>query len=911
MSARLSLMIILFLCPAVVASGQSGQDAALVGTVRDTSGAALPAARLTISSSQLIGGVQTRIADAQGTYRFPILAPGEYEITASRDGFATVSRAGVTVGPGLTFTVDFTLPVAGIAQTVRVDAPSPGVDVHTSSSPVIIERASIENLPLPRVPASGVGTVADLVNLAPGVVQSVALGGTFLSNQLALDGTRGNDVSVGQPTLYPDSNWIDEAQVVSAGADARYGGYNGALVNAITRSGGDRFSGLAGYWTTQPSWTSNNRGSLTPQLQDSFRPVQIDSRWDADGQVGGPIVKQRLWFFAGGESYRDAFWPTSFAAGTVTDADPKIDGTDRKGIGKLTAAVSHRVRIEGYVEHGTEHVNGSNASPLVTSDALQVSTQSETAWNARLLWTASANTVVELRQSGHDFSYSVAPSGGRQAGPPGHVDGVTGIWSVNVPWVQDFHDRPLAVTAELTQHGRAIAGTHEIHAGLEYEHASNKRFAGFVGNEFFYDLAGQPSEVELWSGSTYRPTQRQIVAYVQDSWSATDRLTINGGLRLGSYRGSVPGHDDAFVSHSVSPRVGIAFDLTGEHRTVVRAHYGRYEDQLVAGFYDFFDPLSQTPDIMAAVVAPGQFVEEFRYPTGAQASIDPNVRFPFVEEYLVALEHQLPWDMSGKAQYISRDFKNAIGFTDPARIWIPTRGLDPGPDGVRGTADDGGQMTVYFDQNPALTSPLLTNPAAAYRHYHGVQFIATKRYSHNVQFQASYTWSRTVGNYNNAAYTNAAGGNLALGGVFSNPNGLINAEGPTPQDFTNDVKLLGTYRMPRWGGVNVSGVYKYQSGRYWARSAAGRGFGAATEIGQIFVEPRATRQLGAVNTLDLRIEKTWNPATAWRIGGFADAFNLWNQGVALRVYPVSGPSLGVPIQWLDPRTVRAGIRLIF
>jgi hypothetical protein len=321
--------------------------------------------------------------------------------------------------------------------------------------------------------------------------------------------------------------------------------------------------------------------------------------------------------------------------------------------------------------------------------------------------------------------------------------------------------------------------------------------------------------------------------------------------------------------------------------------------------------LSQTPDIMAAVVGPNDFVEEFRYPTGAQASIDPHTRFPFVEEYLAGVEHQLPWAMSATVQFISRDFENAIGFTDPARVWVPAQGTDPGPDGKRGTPDDGGRMTVYFDQNPALTSPLLTNPASAYRRYRGAQAIVTKRYSQNVQFQASYTWSRTVGNYNNKAYTNAAGGDLGLGGAFSNPNGLINTDGRTPQDFTHDVKLLGTYRIPRWGGINVSGFYKYQSGRPWARSAAGRGFGAATEINQIFVEPRGARQLDAVNTVDLRVEKTWKAAQVGTVGAFVDAFNLWNQGVALRVQNVSSPTLGLPTQWLDPRTVRAGVRLTF
>ncbi len=146
-------------------------------------------------------------------------------------------------------------------------------------------------------------------------------------------------------------------------------------------------------------------------------------------------------------------------------------------------------------------------------------------------------------------------------------------------------------------------------------------------------------------------------------------------------------------------------------------------------------------------------------------------------------------------------------------------------------------------------------------------------------------------------------------GVFVNPNRLINTDGRTPQDFTHDVKLLGTYRVARWG-VNVSGIYRYQSGRPWARSAAG--FGPQTEFNGIFVEPRGTRQLPAVNGLDLRVEKTWKPTPkVATVGAFVDAFNVRNQGVALRVNTVSGPNLGVPNSWLEPRSLRAGVRWMF
>jgi hypothetical protein len=186
--------------------------------------------------------------------------------------------------------------------------------------------------------------------------------------------------------------------------------------------------------------------------------------------------------------------------------------------------------------------------------------------------------------------------------------------------------------------------------------------------------------------------------------------------------------------------------------------------------------------------------------------------------------------------------------------------------------------------------------------------VARKRQSSGVEFQASYSWSRTTGNYNNAAAANAANNDLGINGVFVNPNRLINADGRTPQDFTHELKVFGTWRLARWSGANVSGVYRYQSGRTWARSAGG--FGAASGVSAIFMEPRATRQMSGVNALDVRVQKDVK-FHATTTGLFVDVFNVWNQGVALRTANASGTNFGVPTVWSDPRTVRAGVRVVF
>ena len=905
---RRRVYLLFVLCANVIpvaAFAQRGQDAGLVGTIRDGTGAVLTEVTVTVSSAQLIGQPRTAATDGEGKYRFPFLPPGIYDIIAEHAGFKSGRRASVSLVPSLTFTVDFQLDIASVEETVRVEAPPPpAIDVHTSSSSVLIDRQLLENLPLSR-------TVSDLVNLVPGVVRDVGFGGTAFANPLLLDGTSGNEPGFGTPTVHPNLNWIDELQVASLGADARFGEYTGAQANAITRSGSNRFNALGEYWMTGSNWTGNNRGSLSPELQEDFRPIEILERWDATAQVGGPIVKNRLWLFSGVEAYRDAVRPSDFEGIPRTPEEPKAVVKERKFIGKLTAAVSQDVRAEGYFAHTTSDGSGGNAGPLVEPDALSTDSQTEPMWNARLLWTMGSRGFLEVRHGGHDTHYRYGPPENRRRGPPGHYDDFTGVSSVSYGSLGNHVWRPITTGAHFTYFAQGPrADSHEFRTGFEYEHAYLLAQDGYVGGMFFNDYAGQPDTVTLWDGSTFRAKQDRWTWYGQDGWNATDRLTLNLGVRVGFYRGGVPPDPHAFKAHSIAPRAGVAWDVTGDHRTVARFHYGRYHDEMVTSFYDFLDPLSQTPFITAAVLGPNEFSELERTTTDAAPTIGGDITFPFVEEYLAAVERQLPASITVKAQYIHRDFKEILAFIDTGSVWKPFELPDPGPDGVLETPDDGGTFTAYENIDPARADLVLTNPNDAFRKYRAVQLIGNKRYSRNVDFQASYTWSRTVGSFDNQFATNAVNNDTGTNGMFVNPNRAINATGRTRQDFTHEVKVLGTYRMPKWGAVNVSGVYRYQSGRPWSRRV--RVPGLLTQFNFIDVETHGTRHQNAINQIDLRLEKTWRPnLKIGQLGLYLDIFNMTNQGVELNITRVSGPNFGVPLVWTEPRTIRAGVRLMY
>jgi hypothetical protein len=531
--------------------------------------------------------------------------------------------------------------------------------------------------------------------------------------------------------------------------------------------------------------------------------------------------------------------------------------------------------------------------------------------NASLTWPVGDRTLLEARYGHFVRRLSNAPTPpNSRTGPPGHFDTFTRVSSVNVLNFNDTQTRSHSVAATLTRHLDGMAGTsHAFKAGIEHEWARETSTGGFPGGAQYNDNNGRPDLLILWDGSTYRGSQWRTAVFLQDQWRITGPLTVEPGVRMALYEGAVPVDGLAgYENSSISPRLGVAWDVGANHRTVVRAHYGRYHDPLVTSYYDFLDPLSLTPQIVMQVDASGQFGEITRFQASPRYRIDPSTQHSFADEYLLGVEREFPVNLVIRAQYIRRNFKESIGFIDVGTTWTPIGVTDPGPDNVPGTSDDGGAVTVYNDYTPVDADLVLTNPAGAYRHYDALQVMATRRHARGLDLQASYTWARTRGNFNNEFSSNAANNDLSVNGDFVNPNRALFSEGRTTRDTPHDVRVLGTYSLPYWGGVRLSVIYRYTSGRPWAR---GVNFGPLTQINLVRVEPIGSREFPATNSADVRVEKTLRAGTAATVGLFVTVFNVTNQGIPFNVTAASGSNFGLPVGWTDPRRVRAGIRVMF
>jgi hypothetical protein len=485
---------------------------------------------------------------------------------------------------------------------------------------------------------------------------------------------------------------------------------------------------------------------------------------------------------------------------------------------------------------------------------------------------------------------------------------VTGISSVNGANYRFLDEARLNLGASATRFLDNVLGRHhELKAGVDFSHMDFYSEQGFPSGRSFQDRNGVPDQVTIWAGDVQEAAGNQTRLYVQDSWKVTDRITLEPGLRMTVNRGKTPTAGEVFRTTPLSPRFGVAWDVTPDHKTVVRAHYGRFHEAFGTVEFQFTDTAGQTPQITARVLANGQFQELSRFTPAGNQFVDAGIKQPYMDQYLVGLERELVSDLSVKAQYIQREYKDQFGWLDTGSVYAPTPLRDPGPNGTLGNADDGEMFTLFNLTNPGRERRVFTNADDAWRRYRAFQLVVQKRFSHNWQLLAGYTRSKAEGSVNNNIGDNY-GSLTVTQSPFINPNNLVNAVGRNTLDFPHELLVRGSYRLPWLGGFNIGGVYRYISGSALSRTAVFRLSQGNTTVR---VEPRGSLATDATSQIDLRLDKSIPFGGGRQVSVYVDAFNVNNQGAATGYTEVSGTSFGIPSGWTTPRTFLVSARLTF
>jgi hypothetical protein len=883
---------------APVASAQTRSS--FQGTVTDTSGAVLSGATVTLESPDVVGGVQHATTNERGQYRFSDLPPGTYTLTASLPGFQTVKRTGQKILFGATLTIDLTLGVSAAAETVTVEGKAPTVDVTTAQAVESVGKDVLDNNPTGTDPRGGVDNI---LSLAPGVNVRSAFGGSRDANELLFDGMATTlPERQGSNAAVINSNWMDEVQIVSLGAPAEYGEFSGTVANFITRSGSNDFHGLLEYRKTPGDWVADNRSDLSEALQTRFTPAEVLTQWDTNVQLGGPLMRDKLFFFTGFQYIKNI----TQNAGTLAPGGQK----QWRALGKLSWAAAKNLKVDGTFQRNNVKLT---VGPQVnqTLDVGNDNNEPNAVWSGRAVWTASSNTLVEFKTGGLDYLQTIDPRNGGRTGPPSINDVVTGIRSQNGNTFRRLDETRLSVGANVTRFADDVLGLHhELKAGFEFDRLKFYSEQGFPSGQSFTYRSGVPDQVILWPGDVQKATGNQIKLFVQDNWRVVEGLTLEPGVRVTFNRGRTPTAGDVYRTTPISPRLGLAWDVTRDHKTVVRAHYGRYHEAFGTIEYQFTDTAGQTPQITARVLPNGAFQELTRFTPAGNQFVDGDIKQPYLDQYLVGVERELLTDLGIKVQYIHRSSRDLYGWIDTGSMFAPTQQRDPGPDNRAGTPDDGDLFTLYNLTNPGNERRVFTNPEGARRRYRAVQVTLDKRLSDNWQFLVGYTRSKAEGSVNNNQLDNYGG--TVTANPFFNPNNAINSDGRNSLDFPHEFIARGSYHFTVLGGFNLGAVYRYLSGGAQSRTAVFRLTQGNTTVR---VEPRGSLEVDATSQVDVRFDKTF------RLGGggarqlslYVDVFNLNNQGVpGLNGYTeASGATYGQPSNWSPGRTVLLAARVSF
>jgi hypothetical protein len=887
------------------AAAQIGQTAVLTGTVTDTSGAVLPGVAVSVTGPALIGGARTTVTDSNGVFRFPALPPGSYALTLELGGFKPVTRQNVQLLLGQTIAVDAQLEVGSVQETVTVTGESPVVDVKSSAAQKNLPKEVLELVPF----TSRFGPAAMM--LAPGVnpnnFSSYGSGGSS-SNAYMIDGVDVGDPEGGTIWLFANYNWIQEVQVIGLGANAEYGGFTGAASNSLFRSGSNVFSGLFETLYENDALTDSNVSAEILEQNEDLTPGTTDYVTDTTAQVGGPIKQDKAWFFASMQYYR----PKTASAGFPPPAPPGYTAAQVSAKGpsarleksprflfKPTLQLSQNDKITGFLEYDSYTVDGRRNGATVAQIATLHQDSPEWSWNANYTKVLSSSSVFDVKYSGFWGYYYLSPYNGDNT--PGWYDVDEDFYAVNSYYYYNADRVRHQANASMTQFASGFAGDHNFKFGAEFERSYVKSELGYPGGFYVLAYSGVPNYAVLWDGYLKDNINNRFTAFAQDSWQVNRKLTINPGVRWDHFRGyNKHLGETVFTTNAIAPRIGAAFDVTGDGKTVVRGHYGHYFDGAKSTYYDLLDP--EIAPFYGAYIHPVTLAplhEPYLTKPGTNRVMDDDIDHPRMRQAMIGVERELFPGISLGVTGVYR--KNDIFIDDVlTNGQFTTRVVaDRGPDDTAGTGDETSATITTHRQvsDPLDNEYRITNPDGAFRRYRGLEIVLTRRMAGRWQLQGSWVVSKIEGNYNNS---NSFGNSSEYNDPNQDPRFQPFREGRLQNDNTHVAKVIGTFRAPF--DVLASGAFFFTTGQTFTRTQRERLPQGRLDL---FIQQRGSQRYESQPRLDLKVEKQFRIADG-RLGITLEGFNVLNNAAITSRTTRSGSSYSVPQGLVAPRRWRIG-----
>ena len=693
----------LLLVPTVVSAQAIG------GTVTDATGAVLPGVVAEARSPALIEQVRTAVSDGAGEYLIIALEPGTYTVTFSLPGFNTFVREGIELIGTATATVDGQLQIGSIDETITVSGASPVVDIQNVQQQAVMTREVIDAIPTGKsfnnfgvlVPGMITGTTygvgQDVGGQSGQSHQRMSIhGGSQSDQRVMVDGMSMSPWTQEDASLvwFSDGNFEEiqiDHSVISAENEL-----GGVRFNMIPRSGGNTFSSRSFFNFSAQSLQANN---VTPELTAAGlpEPNRVEELWSVNPSIGGPIVRDKLWFFGSytrqvADSFVAFFEDLDPNASFYTPRDgemgrPLEQAFDDQSVhdfaGRLTWQASARDKVQVYFDQNeSRHPHFLIGTALVVNVMPSASTDlTGDAQTIQATWTSSLSSrlLLEVGFGAVPQDEWFRPRPGVDITLPGILEVGTGLiasrgisswYTSRNDWI--IRDQNPNVRASLSY----VTGSHSAKFGTTLQWGNSaRRQGGFPFQSRVINLFGNPVQAQY---STYplgssedadtwdTNYMRSFGLYAQDQWTV-DRLSVNAGLRFDYFRGGYPDHtlpettwgaatsfpgQDVATWKDLSPRLGLVYDLRGDGKTALKVTANRYVDGLGTTFAGGINPaLSNTTVdrtwldgafgicIPTVVCIPGDGIAQgdprLTFPNGELLSFSPNPAFgtPIITEF--------------------------------------------------------------------------------------------------------------------------------------------------------------------------------------------------------------------------------------------------------------------------------------
>ena len=922
--------------------GGASSTGTIQGRVTDAQGAVLPGVAVTAISPALIQQ-QTTVTSETGNYRFPAVPPGTYELVYELAGFNTLKRSGIEITLGFTATVNTELALATLQETVTVSGASPVIDTTATRVVQAFKLDQLQSIPNGRdmwsllavTPAVQMGRIDVGGNRAGTQTPYVAYG---FSGQVRvlIEGINTTE-GTGGAGFYFDYSSLEEVFLGTSGQSAEMPN-PGVQSQFIAKSGGNQFTG-EGYidWYNNSLQASNIPDEYTAPTAFNNSPIrahsnEIDRYYDWALNVGGPIVRDRVWWFG---TYRQQF---NAVAQPNFNFDSTFDTKLWNAVGKVTYQANQKNKFIGYYQWGQKLQP--TRLPFGTSvyqSAGPTFKQDSGSWVWKGEWNGTLSDKLYIESRFGDFGYYFPTIANSDEDYFFRDSGTLEILGAHRKWQLDRDRKQL--TGAATYFLDTAAGSHTFKIGGEYlkeigwvgfeqgvggniEHVYNNGRS----NQVIFRIPTATDAGRLGLGKSGALTSASAIdvqsLFLNDTFNR-GRLTLNAGLRYDRYKAFLPEQQqlagtvgpvsvaaktfaerDLFTWNGMAPRVGVIFDLSGDGKTVLKGTYGYFWHNPGVGIGDNANPNTGTK------FATHQWNDrngDRRWQAGEEGNrlsqalegavlLQDDIKQPYSHEGSVWLERQLTDAVGVRGGFVYKTEDDLIDtgwqpFRPPSAFSAPFNFTDIGLDGRRGTADDRTIQMFGLPSSQASQFPTTTvvSNTGQYSRARTVEVALTRRYANR--------WSGQIG----GAYTTRT--------YF--PNNMPNNPNEVGLEERSDwnLKASGSYDAP--GGIRISPVLRHQSGDAYARSVSISAPSGLIASGTHWVEPMNSNREDNIWVFDVRGEKTVNFGDRSRARLFLDVFNITNSHASETISQATGLGYQKPSAILAPVTARVGVRFLW